>query len=306
MEKRRNDPPTRSVLLNFRFIGTALVGSLTMGMVSVFAPLSEQIATLGISISILAGLFLAFIEQEEWRERRRGELLSLLRVPLSLAPDHELFDQYRSFSESIAELARRGDPVLRRFAHLKLTSLAVEVQSLARGTIVFAGTETWRTVYEQLLESPGLDSYRSIAWVKTADYWQDRPGRQSMRLNFEMARRGMSIERILILREELWPPGRRLPASAIRPWIDEQQANGIRVSLVRESEILSEPDLLADFGIYGERATGIHELDEQGRTLRFILQFDLEGLHLASDRWTRLALYASQYSDLLDRKTGGD
>ena len=189
---------------------------------------------------------------------------------------------------------------------LKLTSLAAEVQSLARGTIVFSSTETWRTVYEQLLESPGLDSYRSVAWVKTGDYWQDRPGRQSMRLNFEMVRRGMSIERILILREELWPPGRRLPASAIRPWIDEQHAHGIRVSLVRESEILSEPDLLADFGIYGERATGIHELDEQGRTLRFILQFDLEGLKLASDRWSRLALYASPYSDLLDRKAGGD
>lgn len=127
-----------------------------------------------------------------------------------------------------------------------------------------------------------------------------------MRLNFEMVRRGMGIERLLILREELWPLARCLPTPAIRPWIDEQHAHGIRVSLVRESEILSEPDLSADFGIYGEQATGIHELDEQGRTLRLILQFDLEGLHLASDRWSRLVHYASPYPDLVDRKAGGD
>ncbi len=306
MMRKQNNPPTRSVLSNFKFLSTALVGSLVMGLVSIYASLPEQIATLGAFVSILAGLFLAYVEQEDWREHRRGELLALLHVPLSLAPEHELFDQYRSFSGSIAELARRGDPVLRRFAQLKLTSLAAEVQSLARGTIVFASTETWRTVYEQLLESPGLDSYRSIAWVKSAGYWQDRPGRQSMRLNFEMARRGMRIERILILRDELWPLGRRVPTPAIRPWIEEQHAHGIVVSLVRESEILSEPDLLADFGIYGERATGIHELDEQGRTLRFILQFDLEGLKLATDRWSRLTLYASPYASLLDRRSNGE
>lgn len=213
MTRNTEDLPTRSVLLSFKFLGTALVGSLTMGLVSTFAALPEQIATLGAFISILAGLFFAYIEQEDWREQRRGDLLALLRVPLSLAPEHELFDQYRSFSESIAELARRDDHVLRRFAELKLTALAAEMQSLARG---------------------------------------------------------------------------------------------IGLSLVRESEIAAEPDLLADFGIYGTRATGVHELDEQGRTLRFVLQFDLESLKLAADRWSRLALYASPYSDLLDRKPGGD
>ena len=86
MTRNRNDPPTRSVLLSFKFLGTALAGSLTMGLVSVFAPLPEQIAVLGVFISILAGLFLAYVEQEEWRERRRGELLALLRVPLVARP----------------------------------------------------------------------------------------------------------------------------------------------------------------------------------------------------------------------------
>ena len=54
--------------------------------------------------------------------------------------------------------------------------------------------------------------------------------------------------------------------------------HGIWVMLVRESDIAGEPDLLADFGIYGERATGVQELDDQSRTLRFILYFDPQNI----------------------------
>jgi hypothetical protein len=71
--------------------------------------------------------------------------------------------------------------------------------------------------------------------------------------------------------------------------------------LVRESEIAAEPDLLVDFGIYDDRATGIQELDDRSRTLRFILSFDRPSMKLARDRWSRLALYATSYSDLLDQ-----
>jgi hypothetical protein len=74
----------------------------------------------------------------------------------------------------------------------------------------------------------------------------------------------------------------------------------VRVSLVREADVASEPDLLCDFGIYGDRATGTQELDEQSRTLRFILQFDRQSIRIARDRWARLALYATAYAGLLD------
>jgi hypothetical protein len=294
--------PTRSVLLSFKFVGTALAGSLTMGLVSTFAPLPAQIGVLGSCVSILAGLFVAYLEQEDLRERRRGALLERLRIPMALAPEHELFDQYCTFSEALGELARQDDPVLRRFALLKLTSLSAEVQALSRGAIVFSGTETWRTVYEQLLESPGIGLYQSVAWVKTRDYWQDPPGRQSMRLNYAMVRAGLRIERILILGDDLWPDRSRLPAPAIRPWVEEQHRGGITLSLVRQSEIAAEPDLLADFGIYGRRATGVQELDEQVRTVRFYLLFDPRSLQLARDRWERLGLYATPFADLLDGK----
>ena len=196
--------------------------------------------------------------------------------------------------------------MLRQFALLKLTSLSEQVRQMARGTVVFTSTETWRTVYEQLLESTGLQFYQSVAWVKTRDYWQDRPGRQSMRLNYELVRRDLRIERIVILRGDLWPEGDvAARAGTIRPWLDEQNDHGIWVSLVRESEIAAEPDLLADFGIYGDRAIGVQELDELSRTLRFILHFDAQSLHLARDRWERLSLYAIPYADLLDQAPPG-
>jgi len=59
------------VLLSFRFIGTALMGSLAMALVAAFGPLPAQVAVLGALVSILAGLFLSYLEQEEERDRRR-------------------------------------------------------------------------------------------------------------------------------------------------------------------------------------------------------------------------------------------
>jgi hypothetical protein len=290
--------------LSFRFVGTTLVGSLAMALVSALAPLQAQVAVLGAFISILAGLFLAYMEQDELREKRRSELFDRLKVPLELAPEDELFQRYSTISDAFLGLARQQDPILKQFALMKLSSIGGQVESLARGIVVFSNTETWRVVYEQILQSPGLTTYHSVAWVKTSDYWQDQPGRQSMRLNFEMVRRGLRIDRIVVLRDDLWPKGHYLPTDEILPWIKEQNDQGIWVSLVRESDIASEPDLHCDFGIYDERAAGIQELDDRSRTLRFILHFDRPSIRQAQDRWARLVLYADSYADLVDRSSG--
>ena len=186
---------------------------------------------------------------------------------------------------------------------MKLASLSEQIRALASGRIVFSATETWRTVYQELLQSllqsSGPKSYKSVAWAKTKDYWQDQPGKQDMRLNFELAKRGLQIERIVILRGDLWPRGDALPSSDIRPWVEAQHERGIKVSLVRESEIACEADLLSDFGLYGDRATGVEDLDEQARTLRFTVSFDPHNIALAKDRWARLSLYAKPYGERL-------
>lgn len=293
----------RSVLLTFRFAGVALVGSLTMALVSALAAPEAQLAVLGALVSVLAGLFVSYTEQEEARDRRRNEVLERLAVPLTVAPEHELYEQYLAFCATLTRLVEQTDPVLREAAALKLASINAQLGGLADGTIVFAGTETWRTVYERLLRGPDVREYRSVAWVRSKDYWQDPPGRQSMRENFEAAHRGVLVQRIAILPEHLWPAHAAFPTAAIFPWIEDQHAHGLRVYLVRESDLAEEPDGPADFGIYGDRAVGTQEL-ERSRTVRFTLEFDRRAVRLAADRWERLKIYAISVRDLLDRAGG--
>jgi hypothetical protein len=294
-------PHRRSVLWSFQFVGTALVGSLAMTLVSVFAPPEAQVAVLGALVSILGGLFVSYMQQERDRDRQRNEVLERLAVPLTLAAQPDLFAQYLAFCKTLTELADQRDPILREIAGLKLASVNAQVATLAGGTIVFGGTETWRAVYEALLISPDIKEYQSVAWVRSRDYWQDAPGRQSMAANFAAAHRGVLVERIIVLRDDLWPRDALLPAGDILPWVMEQHNHGLSLRLVRETAVAAEPDLLGDMGVYGDRACGVQELDERSRTVRFLLHFDAQAVRLAKDRWRRLAVYAAPFHSLLDR-----
>ena len=213
----------------------------------------------------------------------------------------ELFITLQKLATAIVGLANQPDDTLHEAALLRLTSILDEVQSFARGKVVFSATEAWRTVYEQILRSPDVRRYRSVAWLKNEDYWQDAPGRSSMQLNYDLLDAGVRIERVLILSDFFWPAAALLPSADIRHWIDEQYQRGISIGLVRESDIETKPELLCDFGIYGDRATGLWELDNQCRTVRFTLDFSQESIRLATERWRGLLLYAISYADLLDQ-----
>jgi hypothetical protein len=271
-----------------------------MALVATFAPPAAQLAVLGAFVSILVGLFVSYLEQEEARELRRDEAVERLATPLALAPEDDLYPPYLAYCEALTALANQTDPLLREIAALKLASVNAQIETLATGTVVFAGTETWRAVYEQLLASANVREYRSVAWVRSADYWRDPPGRQSMRANFEAAHRGVLIERIAILPDALWPDDRSLPVGTLEPWLQEQHDHGLHVVLVRESALDGEPDLLTDFGVYGDRAVGTQELDERSRTVRFTLSFDPQAIRLADDRWRRLAVFGVAYQSLLE------
>jgi hypothetical protein len=190
-----------------------------MGPAAAFGPLSAQLVMLGCFISIVGGLFLAYIGQEDERERRRNAAIESLSAPLALASDPELFRLYRSLCDNLTIIARQTDSILRDAAVQKLGSVAEQIGSLASGKVVFALTEGWRTVYERR-----LGTYRSVAWVRSPSYWQDPPGRQSMRVNFDAVRRGVLIERVVILRDDLWPAGTLLPIPEILSWIEEQHS----------------------------------------------------------------------------------
>lgn len=223
-------------------------------------------------------------------------------VPVTACLDEwpELAIAQTSIASSLRRLADQDDPILLDAAAVRLAAIQEELRNLAAGKVVFLATEAWRTVYDQLLRSSGVNCYRSVAWMRNEDYWQDAPGQCSMRTNYDLLQNGLSIERILILSDFFWPPAAPLPARVVCRWIEEQYKRGIVISLVRESDIRSETNLLCDIGIYGTRAAGTLELDLECRTTRFTFDFSAEGVRLAEERWRQLSLYAISYGTLLD------
>ena len=160
----------RPIVFSFRFVGTALIGSLAMALVGTFAPLTAQIAVLGAYISILGGLFISYMQKEERRERQWNESLEQLAVPMALAPEDDLYPLYQAYCRSLIALAEQTDPLLREIAAIKLDSVNAQIGTIASGTVVFSGTETWRTVYDQLLTGGTIRKYKSVAWVRSLDY----------------------------------------------------------------------------------------------------------------------------------------
>jgi len=223
---------------------------------------------------------------------------------LFVLADQGFLQTFRKFSDGLKRLAEHADPLLRELASLRLAAITEEVEDLGRGTVVFAGTETWRTAYQKLLVTLKVKSYFSVAWVRTDEYWNDLPGRQSVQLNYDLVEHGFHIQRIHILPNHLWTDDERLPAPSVRPWLSEQHQRGIVVYLVRESALANEADLARDIGIYGDRATAVLELDDQGRSTRFVLSFDRATIRKALDRWERLSLYAIPWEQIADEIAG--
>lgn len=263
-----------------------------------FLPLAGLVSVVGVLSSVLLGLLLHF----GGRTHAPVVLPTDLETPLLLASDELFYDRYRRISALLVTVSQRNDLVYRDIALDHLDTIVVQLATLAAGSVVYHNTETWRLAYELLLRSPGTYLYRSVAWVKDANYWQDEPGRKSLQVNFELQEQGrLNIERIAIVADQLWPAADWLPSEPVCSWLHSQHLRGICLKLVRESALQSEPELLADIGIYGSRAVGIQELDEHARTARFVLTFDFAKVAEAEARWNRLSVYAESYCLHLDR-----
>lgn len=290
----------QSPFSNPRFLATSLLGSVIVGVASVVTPLAAQIAILGVLVSTLAGLLVAWLDEQAQRDANRAELSTMGRVVDALENEPDLAREFRRIGNGFLALTEQTESVLRSAAATKLLSVASELEQIARGTISFRETESWRTAYRDLLQSDKLQTYRSVAWVKCANYWQDTPGRQSMRDNYDAINRGVIVERLVILPRELWPAEQLLPSDSVLAWIIDQHNHGVWVMLCLEADVESEPDLPRDFGIYGDLAVGTQILDDQCRTLEFQLEFKREAVQLANDRWRRLQLHATPLRTLLD------
>ncbi len=235
--------------------------------------------------------------------RHRLESEHAIDLPFAIAHHKEIYDEYLAIARALKRISQIPDLVFREAALQKIASATSELQQVAEGTLVFEGTESWRVVYEALLRSRHVFLYRSVAWVKSVDYWQDEPGKHSTRFNLELVDdHNLNIERIAILSETVWPAGQAFPNEPILNWIDAHHRRGIWIKLVRESTIASEANLLSDFGIYGSHAVGEQVLDDKCRTVRFILRFNFEAVEAAEERWQRLSIFSNAYRDLLDSR----
>jgi hypothetical protein len=145
------------------------------------------VAIIGFLVSILLGLVIA----TSLRKTPPSGQSSALETPFLLAHDTEVFDRYQSVGNSLLSISRQRDSIFRSVALEHLDELVRQATNIADGTFVFEGTEAWRIIYERLLRSPGLHLYRSVAWIKNANYWQDEPGRKSM--SSMLAESGLSL-----------------------------------------------------------------------------------------------------------------
>lgn len=278
--------------------GATAVACLSIAFGWLFLSVAALTALVGMVVCILVGLVIPQCVRG-WSSTRQS---SVLETSLLLAGDPDMFHRFRLLSNSFLQIAQQQDTIFHKIALEHLDDLVRRAATIAEGTFVFEGTETWRIVYERLLRSPGLHLYRSVALVKNNYYWQDEPGRKSMAVNFELHdQERLNIERIAIIADELWPEGEVWPAESIRQWLHEQHAHGMWIKFVRQSALEKEPELVADIGIYGSRALGTQELDEQCRTVRFTLSFDFQQVTAAEARWDGLSVYAESFASYLDR-----
>jgi len=274
------------------------------GVFLLFACLASeptQVVLLGMVVCFFVVLGFAEIQEHKKERRVWDRALTMLPLPFALATEPGFFKEHVKIAESMTKIVGHSDLLFQDLCRSRIEAVAEEMTTMAKGEVVFDATETWRTAYQRVLETMRVKTYYSVAWVRTNEYWNDAPGRQSMRLNYELVGRGIRIERVHILPDDLWAFDEKMPTGGILEWLVEQQGRGIVVSLVRESDLANEPDLLRDFAIYGERAMGIQELDEQSHTSRFILSFDQPSIRHALGQWERLSLFSISFQNLLDR-----
>ena len=296
---------TRSFLRQPRVLFFSLSGTLTAGVAASLGSTATQTAVHGVLVSLLFGATLALIEKLSQRDASISELASLARTRQQLLADAELSEVGELFSRSLIRLSRETDPVLRSTAAAKLVSICNDAKQISEGRFTYHGTEAWRNVYNDLLRSEVIAEYHSAAWMQRADYWQDPAGRRSIEANYEAVRRGVRVERVVILPSGLWPAEQLPPTDEALPWLVEQHQAGVSVLVCLEDDIRHEPDLPMDFGVYGDRAVGVQQLDDRCRTESFELSFDREEVQLAAARWRRLKLHATPLRELLDR-TGAE
>ena len=202
-----------------------------MGVVCAIATPVVQIAVLGCYISILSGLVLSNLRTRELQETLLDQVVTQLGIAKEVWRNPQLSEKHEQIVAGIAKSLRIKDPLFRKLALAQLESFARQSEALGKGVIEYYDTESWRLAYEEILRSDEVNRYHSVALINAEGYWQDVPGQQSLELNYELQdQKCLSVERIVIVADHLWPTSERLPYESVADWIFEQHNQGFGLS----------------------------------------------------------------------------
>ena len=206
----------------------------------------------------------------------------------SIVKDKHLFDFYKDTIDKISSANKYDDPHFKDLLEAKLNDVKTELSDISRGVFEFRA-ESWRKPWREILSRKDVKYYYSASLVKSKDYWQNRPGKESIHFNKEILNR-TKTKRIFIIWDEVWDN------QQIKDWIIDQKNSGIEVLVARRNELPVEEDVIHDFGIYGDVAVGYQILDENCNTVRFNFYFDKEYHKKTIERFDKLGLYATEQS----------
>lgn len=232
---------------------------------------------------------------------RRNSLANQFRELFS--PEQSTTDFETSAQSIVGDLKKlANDPasssaVFQALVAQRAREIAAQVKLLESGRVVFQSTETWRTVYEDVLQTAKTRRYLSVALIRTDDYWRDTPGESSLELNYRLVRHGFYVHRLFVIDDFFWPRIAKTPSTQLYHWILEQHHEGIEINLVRLSDLQQDEAIACDMGIYGTDAVGWQNTDFDGRSLRYEISFDPRDVVDAEVRWQQLLLFASPLTD---------
>ena len=73
---------------------------------------------------------------------------SALCRPFTIASKPRCFDSYSKITKSLAEIVAHRDLLFQDLSQSRIEAIAEEMATLAKGQVVFDGTETWRAAYQ--------------------------------------------------------------------------------------------------------------------------------------------------------------
>lgn len=219
-------------------------------------------------------------------------------LPVRLIHDKKLLDYFTQIAEQVIHISTLRDQCFQGLAEQRIQRIIDQLSQLADGTVVFSEPDSWRPVYEELLRGPLVHHYRSVAWVRSADYWTNLPASKNMLLNYDLSLAGkLRIERIMIVSD--WVMDDPLLANPGRFWseLSRQMDSGIDIFLVRESSVPSGSPLLCDIGIYGTHACGEEKGGELENSATFLFHFNHQKVAEFENRWQCLKGYSIHFND---------